>query len=64
MNAKCPTCGNAIQRVILERGPLGDAFSGPSGFGLHCPDCRAALGAVPDPDAIADKVVDRLKKAK
>lgn len=29
MNAKCPTCGNAIQRVILERGPLGDAFSGP-----------------------------------
>ena len=66
MNAKCPSCGKAIHRVILEPGPLGDQFTGPlvSGYMVVCPDCRAALGAVPDLDAIADKVVARIKKAK
>jgi hypothetical protein len=66
LNAKCPSCGNAIQGVKLERGPLGDGFSGPlvSGYAAVCPTCRAVLGAVPDLDAVADKVAARLRKAK
>ena len=66
MNAKCPSCGNAIQSVNLERGPLGNSVIGPlvSGYAALCPTCRAVLGVLPDPDSIAKKVVDLLKKAK
>jgi hypothetical protein len=66
MNAKCPSCDKAIQSVKLERGPLGDALIGPlvPGYAAVCPTCRAVLGVVPDLDAIADMVVDRLKRMK
>ena len=66
MNAKCPSCGNAIQNVNLERGPLGNSVVGPlvSGYAALCPTCRAVLGVMPDPESIAKTVVERLSGKK
>jgi hypothetical protein len=62
MNAKCPSCDKAISNVNLERGPLGNSVFGPlvPGYAALCPTCRAVLGVMPDPDTIAQKVVDML----
>jgi hypothetical protein len=66
MNARCPSCGNAIQSVNLERGPLGNSAFGPlvPGYAALCPTCRAVLGVMSDPDSIADKVVKKLSGKK
>jgi hypothetical protein len=42
MNAKCPSCGNAIQSVNLERGPLGNSVIGPLVSRVCRPLLRAA----------------------
>ncbi len=68
MNAKCPSCGQRISNVDLERGPVGNPVVGPlvAGFVAVCPafNCRAVLGVIPDPDSIAQKVADRLSGKK
>jgi hypothetical protein len=66
MNAKCPSCNNAIQNVNLEKGPLGNSVFGPlvAGYAVLCPTCRAVLGVMPDPANIADLVVQKLAKAR
>ena len=64
MNAKCPSCGQRISSVDLERGPVGNQVTGPlvAGFVAICPQftCRAVLGVMPDLDAIASKVAEEL----
>jgi hypothetical protein len=64
MSGNCPKCERVIGNVVLEHGPLGNQFSGPmiSGFVAICPHCRTILGVVPDPDAIAQSVEQRLTK--
>ena len=43
---KCPKCEKLMNSVLLERGPLGNQFSGPvlAGFIAVCPHCRTVLG--------------------
>jgi hypothetical protein len=62
MNAKCPSCANAIQSVNLEKGPLGNSVFGPlvPGFTALCPTCRAVLGVMPDPASISRTVIEGL----
>jgi hypothetical protein len=64
MNGKCPSCGQRLGHIDLERGPIGNTVVGPlvSGYVAVCPrfDCRAVLGVMADPDAIAQQVVKKL----
>ena len=66
MNAKCPACEEPISNLNLERGPLGNSVFGPlvAGYAATCPRCRAVLGIMSDPDAIAQQVVAKLTKAR
>jgi hypothetical protein len=61
---KCPSCQQTMANVDLERGPVGNPTFGPliSGFTAVCPRCRAVLGVIADPDAVAQKVVQALTK--
>ncbi|MEY9131846.1 hypothetical protein ABIE79_003313 [Bradyrhizobium diazoefficiens] len=62
MNGKCPSCDKAISSVNLAPGPLGNSLTGPliAGFVALCPTCRAVLGVLPDPDAIARQVAAKI----
>jgi hypothetical protein len=64
MNGKCPSCGQRIGHVDLERGPVGNGVVGPlvAGYVAVCPtfSCRAVLGVMADPDAIAKKVIEAI----
>jgi hypothetical protein len=68
MNAKCPRCGLRISAVDLERGQVGNQVGGPlvAGYVALCPiiTCRAVLGVMPDPDAIAAMVAAKLSGKK
>ncbi len=68
MNAKCPRCSLRISTVDLECGPVGNQLVGPlvAGYVAVCPiiTCRAVLGVMPDPDAIAAMVAAKLSGKK
>ena len=57
MAARCPSCGSAIANVDLVGPHIGNSVFGPfmSGYLAVCPltTCRAVLGVIPDPHAIA-----------
>jgi hypothetical protein len=66
MSGKCPSCGQGISSVNLERGPIGNTVVGPlmQGYTAFCPRCRAVLGIMPDPDSIARAIVEKLAKSR
>ena len=60
---KCQKCEKILQSVTIESITLKEGFQKSwKGAAMSCPYCKTILSVIPDPYALQDSLLDRLKK--
>jgi hypothetical protein len=65
MAGKCPKCGAAVQRAVLELVPISAGIGRQNwpGVTLSCPSCNTVLGAAFDPTELKQEITNEIKAA-